>query len=167
LGYLPSNTGRVILHDAFRSKWWPLPTALLSGARHGNQRRSANQDRDERSRPKDWGIGLGDQQCGLTHRRLAGCRGFGTLLTGVFQGALNRRLKSLDHAPAVRAEIESKRCKLAAAESVDPRGRRAINEAFVAGCRRVVWLSMGLALVSSPAVLISTEIRVEHQMDAG
>ena len=88
---------------------------------------------------------------------------FGALLTGVFQSDLNRRLNRLDLAPAVRSEIESQRPKLAAAETRDPRGRRAIEEAFVAGYRTVLWVAVGLALASSlsAARLITTDTRME------
>jgi EmrB/QacA subfamily drug resistance transporter len=83
---------------------------------------------------------------------------FGVLLTGVFQSALDRRMDSLALAPAVRAEIEAQRSRLAAAETGDTRGREAIQEAFVAGYRTVSWVSVGLALVSSlsAAALIRT-----------
>jgi predicted MFS family arabinose efflux permease len=88
---------------------------------------------------------------------------FGALLSGVFQSALERRLDSAAVAPAVRAEIEAQRSKLAAAETGDARGRRAIEEAFVAGYRTVLWVAAGLALASSlsAAVLIRTERRSE------
>jgi hypothetical protein len=49
---------------------------------------------------------------------------FGALLTGVFQSALERRLGRLDLAPAVRAQIEAQRSRLAAAETGDARGRQ-------------------------------------------
>jgi EmrB/QacA subfamily drug resistance transporter len=90
---------------------------------------------------------------------------FGVLLNGVFQSALNGRLDSLAVAPAVRAQIEAQRSRLAAAETGDPRGRQAIQEAFVAGYRMVLWVAVGLALASSlsAAVLIKSERRSGHQ----
>ncbi len=86
---------------------------------------------------------------------------FGALLTAVFQNALELRLNSLALTPAVRAEIESGRSKLAAAQTADPSGREAIAEAFVAGYRSVLWAAAGLALASSLSALalIKTESR--------
>jgi EmrB/QacA subfamily drug resistance transporter len=87
---------------------------------------------------------------------------FGALLTGVFQNVLNQRLNRLDLAPAVRTEIESQRARLAAAETHDSRGRQAIEEAFVAGYRTVLWVAVGLALASSlSAAVLITDKRVE------
>ena len=86
---------------------------------------------------------------------------FGAILGGVFQGDLQRRLDSLHVEPAVKAQIEAQRNKLAAAETSDPRGRQAIEEAFVAGYRTILWLATGLALASAvtAAILITTERR--------
>jgi MFS family permease len=86
---------------------------------------------------------------------------FGALLSGVFQKSLDRQLDKLQVAPAVRAQIQAQRTKLAAAETGDARGRQAIEEAFVEGYRTVLWVSVGLALASSlsAAVLIGRERR--------
>ncbi len=86
---------------------------------------------------------------------------FGALLGGVFQNTLTRRMDGLDLAPTVRAQIEAQRSKLAAAETRDADGRKAIVEAFVAGYRAVLWVAAGLALASSAsaAMLITAEHR--------
>ena len=83
---------------------------------------------------------------------------FGTLLSGVFQSALDRRLDSLALPPPVRAAIEAQRSTLAAAETNDARGRRAIQESFVDGYRAVLWVAVALAVASSlsAAALITT-----------
>jgi MFS family permease len=82
---------------------------------------------------------------------------FGALLSGVFNGALASRMESFHVAPAVRGQIEAQRARLAAAETGDAQGRRAIEEAFVAGYRVVLRVAAGLAVASSlsAAVLIS------------
>src|SRR5271170_2346588 len=87
---------------------------------------------------------------------------FGALLTGVFNTALERRLDRLDLAPAARTQIEAQRSRLAAAETSDTRGRQAIEDAFVAGYRTILWIAAGLALASSlSAALLIREQRTE------
>jgi EmrB/QacA subfamily drug resistance transporter len=83
---------------------------------------------------------------------------FGAILSGVFDTVLERRLESLGVAAPVRVQIKSQRLRLAAAETKDLRGRQAIDEAFIAGYRTVLWVAMGLALASSmsAALMIST-----------
>src|SRR5229473_1570954 len=90
---------------------------------------------------------------------------FGALLSGVFQSALERRLDRLDLAPAVRAQIEAQRSRLAAIETRDARGRQAVKDAFVAGYQMVLWVAAGMAIASSlsAAVLIRPERRPEHR----
>ncbi len=84
---------------------------------------------------------------------------FGAILSSVFQGDLRDRLDSLHVAPAVRTRIEAHRNELAAAETADARGRQAVEQAFVAGYRAILWLGAGLALAGavSAAALITTK----------
>jgi EmrB/QacA subfamily drug resistance transporter len=90
---------------------------------------------------------------------------FGALMTGTFQKALNRELDILAVAPAVRAQVWAQRSKLAAAEIGDARGRQAVDEAFIAGYRMVLWAAASLALASSlsAVMLISAERRSQHK----
>jgi EmrB/QacA subfamily drug resistance transporter len=90
---------------------------------------------------------------------------FGALLSGVFQSTLTRRMDSLGLAPGVRRQIEAQRFKLAAAETGNAGGRKAIAEAFVAGYRMVLWVAAGLALTGSMSamLLITTGTRSEHR----
>jgi MFS family permease len=89
---------------------------------------------------------------------------FGALLSGVFQSDLERRLDRLDLAPAARAQIEAQRSRLAAAGTGDARGRQAIEDAFVAGYRTVLWIAAGLALASSlTAAVLIKEQQPEHR----
>lgn len=74
---------------------------------------------------------------------------FGIIFSTVFDSALDRRLDSLNVAPGVRVEIESQRSRLADIDTADPRGREAIDAAFVAGFRNMVWITTALAVISS------------------
>jgi EmrB/QacA subfamily drug resistance transporter len=86
---------------------------------------------------------------------------FGALLGAVFHTSLNRQLDLLGLAPAVRANIEAQRSKLAAIETEDRGGRQAVEESFVAGYRTILWVAAGLAIASSlsAAALIFNEPR--------
>jgi len=89
---------------------------------------------------------------------------FGAFLSGIFQNSLERRLDGLDLAPAARAQIEAQRSRLAAAETSDARGRGAIEDAFVAGYRTVLWIAAGLALASSlTAAVLMREQQSVHR----
>ena len=72
---------------------------------------------------------------------------FGVVLNSVFQTALNRHLDRLP--PAVRADVECQRSKLAAIQTNDAATRRAVEESFVEGYRLVLWMAAGLAALSS------------------
>jgi EmrB/QacA subfamily drug resistance transporter len=74
---------------------------------------------------------------------------FGAILSTVFNSALGRQLDSLHVSSPVRTEIEAQRSRLAGIDTADPRGRKAINEAFVTGFRSMVWIATALAVISS------------------
>ena len=86
---------------------------------------------------------------------------FGALLSGVYQHSLDRRLDTLEVPANERAQIDAQRSKLAAAETDDPRAHQAIDEAFVAGFRAVLFMAAALALASSAsaAILIASDGR--------
>jgi predicted MFS family arabinose efflux permease len=91
---------------------------------------------------------------------------FGALLTDTFQTALDRKLNYIGVTPAERAHVQAQRSRLAGAETDDPLARQAINEAFVAGYRVVLWVAAGLALASSmsAALLIGAETKPEQRV---
>ena len=74
---------------------------------------------------------------------------FGLILGNVFNRTLDQRLSSSSLPASVRTTIDAQRPKLAAAQIDDPRGRRAVDESFVAGFRVVLWIAAALAIASS------------------
>jgi hypothetical protein len=74
---------------------------------------------------------------------------FGLVLYASFNHALDRRLKPLHLAPDVRQQVDAARPSLAAAMNPDPRVEQAIDEAFTAGFRVILWLAAGLAGASA------------------
>ncbi|MEO8051165.1 MAG: MFS transporter, partial [Acidobacteriota bacterium] len=83
----------------------------------------------------------------------------GLILGSVFNSTLDPQLSAASLPAATRTEIDAQRPKLAAIQTDDPRGRRAVDESFVAGFRVVLWIAAGLAVVSSlsAAWLIRTQ----------
>jgi len=84
---------------------------------------------------------------------------FGLILGSVFNRTLDQRLSRASLPASARAAIDAQRLKLAATQTDDPRGRRAVEESFVAGFRVVLWIAAGLAVASSlsAAWLIRTQ----------
>ena len=72
---------------------------------------------------------------------------FGVVLNAVFQTALNRQLDHLP--PAVQADVQGQRSKLAAIQTNSADARTVVEESFVDGYRLVLWLAAGLAVASS------------------
>jgi hypothetical protein len=74
---------------------------------------------------------------------------FGLVLNGVFNASLDKQL-DFRHVPAsVRSRIDSQRSRLAAAQTSDPRGREAIDEAFLTGFRVTAWITAALAMAGA------------------
>ena len=74
---------------------------------------------------------------------------FGLVLSAGFNRTLDRSLAQMDLSPALRQSVEMQRSKLAGAQFGDSRIQRAFDEAFVSGYREVIWVSVGLALLSA------------------
>lgn len=74
---------------------------------------------------------------------------FGLIFFSVFGRVLERRLDTAAVPVEARREILGQRAKLAAIETNDAKGRSAVNQAFVAGFRVVLWMAAGLAVAAS------------------
>jgi MFS family permease len=74
---------------------------------------------------------------------------FGLVLSAGFNRTLNRSLAQMVLSPALRQDVEMQRSKLAGAQIDDLTVQRAFDEAFVSGYRDVIWISVGLALLSA------------------
>lgn len=88
---------------------------------------------------------------------------FGVVLLTSFRHDLPRRMEQFDVPPKERAVMQTQQARLAAVPTHDPQGRRAVEEAFVYGFHRIIWLAVGLSLASAAsAQLVSKEpVRVE------
>jgi EmrB/QacA subfamily drug resistance transporter len=74
---------------------------------------------------------------------------FGLVLSASFDRALKRELTTLNVPAQAREAIESQQQSLGAARTTDPAGRLAIQRAFVAGYRSVLWIAVALAVASA------------------
>ncbi len=74
---------------------------------------------------------------------------FGLVLSAGFNRTLSRSLAQMQLSPSVRQSVEMQRSKLAGAQISEPLLKRAFDEAFVSGYRDVIWISVGLALLSA------------------
>jgi predicted MFS family arabinose efflux permease len=81
----------------------------------------------------------------------------GLLFFRMFSLALDQGLARADVPAEVVQGIDGQRTKLAAIETDDARGKRAVEEAFVASFRVVLWVSAGLAGAASLSAAVILE----------
>lgn len=74
---------------------------------------------------------------------------FGVVLSAGFNASLSRSLSQISLSDAARHSIDLQRSKLAGAENDNPAVKRAIDLAFVAGYREVIWISACMALMGA------------------
>jgi EmrB/QacA subfamily drug resistance transporter len=74
---------------------------------------------------------------------------FGLVLSAGFNRTLSRSLSQMQLSPSVRQSAEMQRSKLAGAQIRDPLVMQAFDKAFVSGFREVIWISVGMALLST------------------
>jgi hypothetical protein len=74
---------------------------------------------------------------------------FGLALSAGFNRTLDRSLSRMQLSSSARQNAEMERTKLAGAQIGEPLIKHAFDEAFVSGFRDVVWISVGMALLSA------------------
>ncbi len=92
--------------------------------------------------------------------RLAGLLGvavFGYVLLIAFHHDLDRRLDQLPLQAAERNAIKSQRAQLAAIPTNNPAVRNAVQQAFVFGFRRIIWLSVLLSCAGALSAQFMTD----------
>jgi MFS family permease len=87
---------------------------------------------------------------------------FGAVLSSAFGRELDRRMSGLPS--EIQQEVTAQRARLAGVETDDARARRAVQESFVAGYRRILWGAAALAAAGaiSAAALVEGRPRVER-----
>src|SRR6202040_3926209 len=81
---------------------------------------------------------------------------FGLVLLTAFRHDLGRRLDQLALPARERQSIERQRSRLAAIQTGDPRIEHAVDEAFVFGFRRILWMAAALSLASAACAQVLT-----------
>lgn len=74
---------------------------------------------------------------------------FGLILMMAFRHNLGHRLDQFGVPPSERQRIQAQESRLAAVQTKDPRARLAVEEAFVYGFHRIIWLAVALSLASA------------------
>jgi len=74
---------------------------------------------------------------------------FGLVLSAGFNRTLDRSLSRMQLSPSSRQNVEMQRSKLAGAQISEPLVMHAFDEAFVSGYHDVIWISVGLAILSA------------------
>ena len=74
---------------------------------------------------------------------------FGLVLLTAFRHNLPHRLDQFQVPGVERQSIQAQQSRLAAVQTKDPRARQAVEEAFVYGFHRIIWLAVGLSLASA------------------
>ncbi len=93
---------------------------------------------------------------------------FGFALVSAFTHDLGRRLDQAGVPAQQRSLVMSHRLQLAAMQTEDPRVRRSIDEAFVYGFHRILWLAVALSLASAVcAQFVTTGSRESDLESAG
>jgi EmrB/QacA subfamily drug resistance transporter len=85
---------------------------------------------------------------------------FGLVLLTAFRHDLGRRLDQLALPAPERQSIEKQRSRLAAIQTGDPRIEHAVDEAFVFGFRRILWLAVAFSLASAACAQVLTQKEV-------
>jgi len=74
---------------------------------------------------------------------------FGLILSASFNRALDISLPRIQLSPDAREKIDQDRPKLAGLQTSDQRVRDAVDKAFLSGYHHVLWISVGLAILSA------------------